>query len=327
MTYNHARFIEQAIESALAQELEGRHEILIADDCSTDGTREIVRAYADRYPKLIRLLPLERNIGENAVRAYGTQAARGMYVALLDGDDYWTSPDKLRTQVEFLDAHPDYAMCFHNAAVVYDDGDEDPHPFHNENPAQRISSRVPPETSTLEEIAVGNFMQTSSVMFRNGLIAEFPSWYFEARIPDWPFHVLNAEHGDIGYIDEILAAYRVHGEGNWSGRFSYRRDPQDVADIIRVHDAINEHLDFSYDRRIKERTAYLSGLAARLLAQEGRLDEAAAYARRSLAEGPNLKGFRARLRLEVLARPHFAHPVQALISRPRRAAAGRRPSR
>jgi glycosyltransferase involved in cell wall biosynthesis len=332
MTYNHARLIEQAVESALAQELEGGYEILIADDCSTDGTREIVRAYSDRYPEVIRPLLSEQNIGENAVRARGTRAARGAYVALLDGDDYWTSPHKLRKQVEFLDPRPEYAICFHNATVVYDDGSSEPHPFHSKNPTQRLSCRVPPETSTLEDVAVGNFMQTSSVMFRNGLFNQFPNWYFEARLPDWSFHVLNAEHGRIGYIDEILSAYRVHGGGAWSDRISHLRDPKDLADIIWIHDAINQHLGFRYDARIRQRTAYLASLAATLLADEGRLEEAAAHARRSLSDAPNLTRVRGRMRLEVLARPRLARarssaPVavaaisaRELLARARRAA-------
>ncbi len=174
MTYNHAGLIEQAVESALAQEVDGGHEILIIDDFSTDDTGEIVRAYGDKYPDVIRLLPSEQNMGNPAVRARGTRAARGAYVALLDGDDYWTSPQKLRKQVAFLDRRPDCAICFHNAIVVYDSGTDEPHPFHSQNPSQRLSRPVPPETSTLEDVAVGNFMQTSSVMFRNGLIDRFP---------------------------------------------------------------------------------------------------------------------------------------------------------
>jgi glycosyltransferase involved in cell wall biosynthesis len=306
MTYNHLAVIEQAVESAIAQEVDGEYEILIADDCSTDGTPEIVGSYRDRFPELIRLLPLERNMGENEVRARGTRAARGAYVALLDGDDYWTSAQKLRKQIEYLDRRPECAICFHNATVVYEDGSEEAHPFHSVNPTQRLSRSVPPETSVLQDVAAGNFMQTSSVMFRNGLIDEFPEWYFRARIPDWPFHVLNAEHGRIGYIDEVLSAYRVHGGGAWSDRISHYREPKDLLDIIWIHDAINRHLGFQFDARIRRQTAYLAAHAATLLAEEGRFDEAAVQARRSLADAADLKGRRGRMRLEVLARPLLA---------------------
>ncbi|MDP9226122.1 MAG: hypothetical protein M3P18_20245 [Actinomycetota bacterium] len=152
-------------------------------------------------------------------------------------------------------------------------------------------------------------------MFRNGLINQFPDWYYEASLPDWPFHVLNAEHGRIGYIDETLNAYRVHRGGAWSDRISHLREPQDLLDIIWLHDAINQHLEFRYDARIKERTANLSALAARLLANEGRLEEAGVHARRSLADAPNLNGVRNRVQLEVLARPSLARPLVAAVKR------------
>jgi glycosyltransferase involved in cell wall biosynthesis len=193
MAYNHERLVEQAIESALLQELDVGYEILIADDCSTETTRSIVQRYGERHPDRIRLFLPEQNMGENAMRVAGTRAARGTYIAFLDGDDYWTSPRKLQRQAEFLSERPDYAICFHNALVVYDDGSVAPHPFHSENPTQRLSRGMPPDSCGLEEIAPGNFMQLSSVMFRNRLVHDFPPWYFQAKfIPDWAFHVLHA---------------------------------------------------------------------------------------------------------------------------------------
>src|SRR4051794_38896574 len=113
MTYNHAPYIAQALESALAQTLSAPFEILVSEDCSTDGTREIVLRYADRDPR-IRLLLSHSNLRSNEVVARGLRAARGRYVALLDGDDYWTSPTKLQAQVEFLEARPGFSICFHD---------------------------------------------------------------------------------------------------------------------------------------------------------------------------------------------------------------------
>jgi glycosyltransferase involved in cell wall biosynthesis len=318
-TYNQADLVEQAIESALAQEVDGGYEILIADDYSSDGTRNIAASYRDRHPDRIRLVFSERNMGANIVRAHGTRQARGAYVALLDGDDYWTSPEKIRKQVTYLNRHPECAICFHNALVVYDDGSQEAHPFHLADPTHRLSRSIPPEISTLGDIAVGNFMQTSSVIFRRGLIEEFPDWYFKARIDDWAFHVLNAEHGDIGYIDEVLSAYRVHGGGAWSDRISHYRDPKDLEDIIWIHDAINKHLGFRFDARIKRQTAYLAARVANLLGDEGRFEEAAVHARRSLADAPNLKGVRGRLRLGILARPRLARAWEAARGARRRA--------
>src|SRR5262245_48465575 len=101
MTYNHAGFIAQALDSVLGQEVNFTYEVVISEDCSADGTREIVIAYQKNYPDRIRLLLSERNLHSNEIVVRGLQAAQGQYIALLDGDDYWTSAHKLQKQVEF----------------------------------------------------------------------------------------------------------------------------------------------------------------------------------------------------------------------------------
>ena len=90
MTYNHAKFISKAIDSVLMQKTSFNYEIIVSEDCSTDGTKEIVLEYQQRFPHQIRLLLSEQNIHSNAVVTRGIYAAKGEYIALLDGDDYWT---------------------------------------------------------------------------------------------------------------------------------------------------------------------------------------------------------------------------------------------
>ncbi len=102
MTYNHERYIRRALDGALGQELTVPYEVLISEDCSTDGTREIVEAYARRHPDRIRLVLSPANLRSNEVVARGFRAARGRYLALLDGDDFWTAEDKLQAQFDFL---------------------------------------------------------------------------------------------------------------------------------------------------------------------------------------------------------------------------------
>jgi glycosyltransferase involved in cell wall biosynthesis len=208
VTYNHARFVRQALDSALAQRLPHAFEILVSEDCSTDGTREIVQEYADRHPHLVRLLLSERNLHSNEVVARGFRAARGRYVALLDGDDYWTSNDKLRLQVAFLDARPDLTICFHNVEVV----DE-----HSQESGRLWNAPGQPEVSGLYELLRGNFIATSSVVYRRTAVAEVPAWY-DGFFPvtDWPLHVLYAREGRIGYLDRTLSVYRLHRGGLFS---------------------------------------------------------------------------------------------------------------
>jgi glycosyltransferase involved in cell wall biosynthesis len=208
VTYNHERFLRQALDSALAQQLPQHFEILVSEDCSTDGTRAIVQEYADRHPHLVRLLLSERNLHSNEVVARGFRAARGRYVALLDGDDYWTSDDKLRAQVAFLDARRDVTICFHNVEVV----DE-----RSQSSGRLWNAPGQPEMSGLHELLRGNFMATSSVVYRRAAVAEVPAWYDRFfPVTDWPLHVLYARVGRIGYLDRTLGAYRLHGGGLFS---------------------------------------------------------------------------------------------------------------
>ena len=110
LAYNHKDYISQAIESFLMQKTNFQFEIVIGEDCSTDGTREIVFDYEKKYPDLIRVITSDKNVGmnENALRT--KIAARGKYISFCEGDDYWIDPLKLQKQVDFLEANPDYGM-------------------------------------------------------------------------------------------------------------------------------------------------------------------------------------------------------------------------
>ena len=144
----------------------------------------------------------------NEVVARGFRAARGRYVALLDGDDYWTSDDKLRAQVAFLDARPDVTVCFHNVQVV----DE-----HSQSSGRLWNAPGQPEVSGLHELLRGNFIATSSVVYRRTAVAEVPAWYDDFfPVTDWPLHILYAREGRIGYLDRTLGAYRLHSGGLFS---------------------------------------------------------------------------------------------------------------
>lgn len=239
MTYNHEKFISQALESVAMQKTNFEYEILISEDCSTDRTRQIVLEFQKAYPENVRLLLSEQNIHSNEIVVRGIQAARGEYIALLDGDDYWTSPHKLQKQVDFLDSHPECSLCFHNARI-----------FH-EADGREGRNWTPPghkEISTLDDIWMGNFIATCSTMFRRGLIGEIPVWYNDFfPITDWPLHILNAEHGKIGYIDEVMGIYRYHPGGLYSP-FSETKKQQET---LKFYHTMNKNLNYRYDRIVR----------------------------------------------------------------------------
>jgi glycosyltransferase involved in cell wall biosynthesis len=207
LTYNHGPFIADAIEGFLMQKTDFPCELVIAEDCSTDDTRAVIRTYWERYPDRIRVLLNRRNIGGRQTNLRGYQYCRGQYVASLDGDDYWVSPDKLQRQADFLDAHPDYALCFHSVRMVWEDGSHEDTVFR---------PRIIKDSYTLEELLEYNFIGACSPMYRKGVFDAYPHWYFVMPVGDWAVHVLHALSGDIGYLDEPMGVYRQHDKAMYS---------------------------------------------------------------------------------------------------------------
>ena len=143
--YNHIHFIRKALDSVLEQKTDFDFEILINDDCSTDGTRELVQEYAIAHPEKIRLLLSPVNFHDGRIADRGLKEARGEYIAFLDGDDYWTSADKLQKQVGLMDAHPEYSGCWHYQEYVDAEGKR-----MQDQPERSLKS-----TWSLEEILKG----------------------------------------------------------------------------------------------------------------------------------------------------------------------------
>jgi glycosyltransferase involved in cell wall biosynthesis len=237
VTYNHASYIAQAVESVLAQRTNFPIEIVVGEDCSTDGTRGVLVDLARCNSQTIRLRLAEHNQG-GGPNFFGTLAeCRGQYVALLEGDDFWSSPDKLQKQVEALDAHPEWAMCFHPAACMYE-GDM-------EGPAVIPVEWEKPE-ATIEDLFDVNFIPTCSVVFRNRLVAAYPSWLADLKLGDWPLHMIHAAHGNIGFLPEVMSTYRVHSNGIWSGATQAQR----ITGIFQMFTAVDHYFAGKYASEI-----------------------------------------------------------------------------
>jgi glycosyltransferase involved in cell wall biosynthesis len=249
-TYNHEKYIAQAIDSVLVQCTNFDYEIIIGEDDSTDKTRSIVKEYKKRYPDKIRLFLNDR---KNVIYINGRPTGRwnfinnlkqatGQYIALLDGDDYWTSPDKLQKQADFLDSHPDFSICFHNVDLIYEEHPSISHPFYMLHPNCPNTQVKPKPVSTLEDLLKGNFLQSSAVMFRANLFNEFPDWYYTLDRGDWPLHILNAKHGNIFYSDEVMAKYRVHS----GGIYSSKNKIDQLKGALHVASTIDKHFNYQF---------------------------------------------------------------------------------
>lgn len=244
ITHNHEQFIAQALDSALEQQVTFDYEIVVSDDCSTDNTRQIVVEYQQRHPETIRIASPERNLGVNRNLVHTLHACRGEYIALLEGDDFWTSPTKLQDQLSFLESHPECVICFHSAKMFHEDGG---------SPSRIFPRLGHKKISTIEDLlGLGNFIPTCSVVFKSGLFAEFPAWFYTLRIADFPLNVLNARYGKIGYINKVMGAYRVHR----GGTFSAASTAQNTREVVRTYDSLNAELNYKYNDTIVAISSY-----------------------------------------------------------------------
>ena len=248
-TYNHERFIERAIESVLEQEVPFPLEVIVSDDCSSDRTRESVSRYANAHPELIRTLFPDRHLGMNPLFRQALDAARGDYLALLDGDDFWTGKDKLRRQVRLLDAEPELTGCFHDALVVSEDETQPPRRYI---PEQRRK-----ELFTIEDLLRLCYPPTLSVTFRRELLKEVPEWAFESAWADWVIWILATRRGPFAYIDEVLGVYRVHEGGYFSSQDRSTQLEEDLRVYQHLLDELPDHREL-IERCIAERGCELA---------------------------------------------------------------------
>lgn len=229
-TYNHERFIERAIESVIDQDTPFPIEVIVSDDCSSDGTRAIVSKYARAHPELIKPLFPDQHLGMNPLFRIALDTARGDYLALLDGDDFWTSNDKLRKQVALLESVPGRTGCFHDALVVSED---DLWPARRYVPESKRA-----ETFEVEDLVRLCYPPTLSVLFRREILAQVPDWVFDLAWADWLIWIFATLQGPFAYIDEVMGVYRVH-EG---GYFSSQDRSSQLEEDLRLYRRLREEL-------------------------------------------------------------------------------------
>ncbi len=228
-TYDHEPFVAQAIESVLIQRAGFPFELVIAEDCSTDGTRAIVAEYAERHPETVRPVLPERNVGHGEIFRRALERIEGAFVAYLDGDDYWTSPAKLARQVEFLQRNRECASCFHDVGLIYDEAG---------SPSGAVTPRLGEGRFSLAEILMECFVPAPAMMFRREVAEELPAWVFESAWIDWLIHIKAAERGPLGYLPEALAAYRVHRGGMFSALDRASQLEEDVRFYAKLLDEL-----------------------------------------------------------------------------------------
>lgn len=210
ITFGHEKYIEESINGVLSQVLEGKIELLISDDCSPDDTERIVNKIIAEHPNgsWIKYIKHSENKGAIPNFAWSISQAKGKYIAICEGDDYWTDPLKLQKQIDFLDHNKDYSICFHHVDEVDENGK-----LISE---KIIQSEIEEKEYTIDDLSKGNFIHTPSVVFRKN-VQTLPDFFIFSPLGDYPLHMINASYGKIKYFPDTMAVYRV-GAGIWSSQ-------------------------------------------------------------------------------------------------------------
>jgi glycosyltransferase involved in cell wall biosynthesis len=213
ITYNHEKYIAQAIEGVLMQETTFDYELVISDDCSPDNTLNIIKKYQELHPNIIRIINRENNIGSIGNFIDTFSYCKGKYIAICEGDDYWSNPLKLEKQIRFLEANADYTFSMGRVDMLIEKTGKIIKRNEHVNPNKK-------ETYTLRDYLKNPFSQTSSFVFRNSN-KPFPEWFHNVHAGDQSLVVIKTGiSGKIKYHKDLFSIYRVN-EGSISHTCSY----------------------------------------------------------------------------------------------------------
>ncbi|WP_165056705.1 MULTISPECIES: glycosyltransferase [unclassified Adlercreutzia] len=213
ITYNQVDYIQDALDGFVNQETDFSYEVIVHDDASTDGTADVVCEYAERYPNLIMPILQTKNqlsLGKGGIRDYALPAARGRFVALCEGDDYWISAKKLQVQHDLMASNPGVSLCVHNALVV----------DYGHNCLFLSESSSGNRMKSMEDVVIeggGRINPTASMFFRKELLGE---GFAGAPVGDHFYLMDLASKGDVAWIAEPMSVYRLMSRGSWSVRHS-----------------------------------------------------------------------------------------------------------
>nr|WP_320025657.1 glycosyltransferase [uncultured Acetobacterium sp.] len=249
ITFNHENYIAEAIESFIMQKTSFKYEILIHDDASTDKTAEIIHKYEKEYPELIKAIYQKENLYSKDVDVddLNTERAKGKYIALCEGDDYWLDPYKLQKQVDYMEAHSDCTLCVHAAYIVNVMGKK----------IKPIRANLGNKIFSVEEIIEGGggLFATNTMMYPRYLDLNKPDFYKKAPVTDYPLAIYLALKGKVYYIDEYMAAYRKGVSGSWTNteQSSLEKIIKHVNNTEIMLDHLNQHTGYQFNKAIENK--------------------------------------------------------------------------
>jgi glycosyltransferase involved in cell wall biosynthesis len=231
ITYNHEKYISQALDSILMQNANFSYDIVIGEDKSTDSTREILLKYYEQYPDKIKLILHEQNVGITRNLIITMEACKGKFIALCDGDDYWTDSYRLQNQVDYMEVNPHLTMCFSNSIIV----DEENNVINPSRVPTNMQKKI-----NQKDILNGFSPPTNTLLLRNIYLQQILPLINNNIINcDYFISCLMANFGDIGYLDANVAAYRKHEGGAWSSASEFQRD----ISLYNLYDTLSKYVE------------------------------------------------------------------------------------
>lgn len=277
LTYNHEKYIRDAMEGMLSQETDFAYEIIVHDDASTDGTADILREYAEKYPDRIRPVLQTENQYSRNVYIFSTflvPLVRGKYIAMCEGDDYWTDPHKLQLQYDIMERNPQCSMCVHKIRQREGNG-----PLLSRYRPDFELEEGPLDTRQFLAIRRQYPFQTASFFMRSELFIDMemnpPAFRKAADVGDEPRLLFMAAHGSIYYLPRCMSVYRIFSAGSWSSVYKKNgakmlAHAQSMYEMMRLYDEYTGH---AYDCELahcRAKVLWLSGDCRALMKKEYR---------------------------------------------------------
>lgn len=213
LVYNHEPYLRQCLDGFVMQKTKFRFEAIVHDDASTDNSAAIIREYAEKYPHIIKPILETENLyskHDGSLKRIMDSHTHGRYIALCEGDDYWTDPHKLQKQVDYMEMHPMCSLCFHAHQELNKDS------FILVRRYTQLVEKCPMADIILGD---GGFMATNSMVYRRDkILKKEPEWAKNAPIGDLPLMLKMATQGTVAYIDDVMSVYRINTSGSWTAR-------------------------------------------------------------------------------------------------------------
>ena len=235
ITYNQEAYISEAIESFLMQKTNFKYEILIHDDASTDNTPSIIKEYEEKYPHIIKPIYQKENKYSKGIKVayeYNVKRAKGKYIAICEGDDYWIDPYKLQKQVDYMELNPRCTLCIHEVELI-------------DAISKKSTGFIKPYNYSakccIEDMITrgGGFVGTNSLLFPRKIFGNPPEWYLNCPVGDYPMQLFLTYKGYAYYMNENMSAYRTNAKNSWTEQMCAAK----VEKWVKLMDDINVMLD------------------------------------------------------------------------------------